>query len=93
MSAAAAGEKVGCVGVVGSSGAVGMEMIKVLNKRNFPTERIRLFARRAAGTTVETGSVFGAVEPFSVEAARECEIILLAVSGGFATQYAKDISG
>jgi len=74
---------------------VGMEMIKVLNKRNFPTERIRLFARRAAGTTVETGSVFGAVtvEPFSVEAARECEIILLAVSGGFATQYAKDISG
>ena len=61
MSAAAAGEKVGCVGVVGSSGAVGMEMIKVLNKRNFPTERIRLFARRAAGTTVETGSVFGAV--------------------------------
>lgn len=81
--------------MVGSSGAVGMEMIKCLTNRAFPTEKIRLFARRAAGTTVETGDLFGAitVEPFSVEAAQECEIVLLAVSGGFSTQYANEIAG
>ena len=33
------------------------------------------------------------VEKFSVEAAQQCEIVLLAVSGGFATAHAKEIMG
>ena len=43
-----------CIGVVGSSGAVGAEMIKCLGQREFPSAQLRLFARRAAGTVVRT---------------------------------------
>jgi len=82
-----------CVGIVGSSGAVGKEMLKCLEGREFPTKRVRLFAKRAAGTTVE--SAFGdiVVEPFSLEAAHECEVILMAVSGDFSKEWAPKIQG
>jgi aspartate-semialdehyde dehydrogenase len=33
------------------------------------------------------------VEPFSVAAAQECALVLLAVSGSFATKFAREISG
>lgn len=85
--------KVGTVGIAGSSGAVGVEMLKCLEKRNFPTDNVRLFARRAAGQTVK--STFGdiVVEPFSVEAAQECEVVLMAVSGGFSKEFSPQIVG
>jgi len=87
------GTKVGCVGIVGSSGAVGEEMLKCLEERNFPTEKVRLFAKRAAGTKVESSFGTITVEPFSVEAARECEICLMAVSGDFSKEFSPQISG
>merc|ERR1719469_1040287 len=80
---ATASGKIGCVGIVGSSGAVGQEMLQCLEKRNFPTERTRLFAKRAAGQTVKTSFGDVVVEAFSVKAAQECEIVLMAVSGDF----------
>ncbi|CAE8736675.1 unnamed protein product, partial [Polarella glacialis] len=90
---AMAAGKVGCVGIVGCSGAVGVEMLKCLEDRNFPTENVRLFAKRSAGTLVK--SKFGdiVVEPFSVEAAQECEICLLAVSGTFSEEFSPLIIG
>merc|ERR1712187_1099471 len=61
--------------------------------RNFPTEKVRLFAKRAAGTKIETSFGRITVEPFSVEAAQECEIVLMAVSGGFSKEFSPQISG
>jgi len=91
---AMAASKVGCVGIVGSSGAVGQEMLLCLENRNFPTDKVRLFAKRAAGTTIKSEK-FGdiVVEPFSIEAAQECEICLLAVSGDFSLEMSPKISG
>jgi aspartate-semialdehyde dehydrogenase len=88
------GGKVGCVGIVGCSGAVGQEMLKCLEDRDFPTEKVRLFAKRAAGSVVSSKK-FGdiTVEPFTVEAAQECEVVLLAVSGDFSTEWSPKISG
>jgi len=85
--------KVSTVGIAGSSGAVGVEMLNCLEQRNFPTDKVRLFARRAAGSTVR--SKFGdiVVEPFSVEAAQECEVVLMAVSGGFSKEFSPQIVG
>jgi aspartate-semialdehyde dehydrogenase len=88
-----AGGKVGCVAIVGCSGAVGEEMLKCLEKRNFPTEKVRLFAKRAAGTVVNTKFGDVTVEPFTVEAAQECEVVLMAVSGDFSLEFAKQIMG
>jgi len=93
IAMASAGPKLSCVGIVGCSGAVGQEMLKCLEERDFPTETVRLFAKRAAGTTVETKFGNITVEPFSVEAAQECEIVLMAVSGGFSEEFSEKIGG
>merc|ERR1719401_1489139 len=68
-------------------------MLECLQNRNFPTESVRLFAKRTAGTVIKTKWGDVTVEPFSVEAAQECEIILMAVSGDFSKEYAKQICG
>merc|ERR1719502_245139 len=88
-----AGAKIGCVGIVGSSGAVGKEMLKCVQERNFPAQKVRLFANRAAGTTVKTPKGDITVEKFSVEAAQECEIVLMAVSGDFSKEYSHKVTG
>lgn len=68
---------------------------KVLKDRRFPVtlETLRLFAsERSAGKTLSTPYGEKKIELFSVEAARECDFVFLAVSGTFALQYAKKIS-
>lgn len=80
------------VGVVGATGAVGLEIMSVLARRKFAVARLRLFASaRSAGKTM--GTDFGPVmvEDFSVELARECDFVFLAVSGEFALEHAKAI--
>jgi len=89
----AAAGKVDCVGIIGISGAVGKEMLDCLEKRNFPTEKVKLFAKRAAGTVVKSSFGEVTVEPFSVEAAQECDIVLMAVSGDFSLENAEKIKG
>ena len=68
-------------------------MLKCLENRNFPTKNVKLFAKRAAGNVVK--SKFGdiTIEPFTLEAAQECEIILMAVSGDFSLEWGKKIGG
>ncbi|MDR3516896.1 MAG: aspartate-semialdehyde dehydrogenase [Azospirillaceae bacterium] len=76
------------VAVVGATGAVGTEMVTTLHARKFPVGQIELFAsERSAARTLETPYGVLTVNPFSLEAAREADIILLAVSGDFAKQY------
>jgi len=85
---------VACVGIIGCTGAVGQEMLKCMEDVGFPTKAVKLFAKRSAGQVVESAK-FGqiTIEPFSVEQAQECEIVLMAVSGGFSTEWAKQIAG
>jgi aspartate-semialdehyde dehydrogenase len=81
------------VGIVGATGAVGKEIRSVLEKRfrEFPVSRLRVFgSERSAGKILDTQK-FGTVtiEPFSVGAARECDVVFLAVSGDFALEHAR----
>jgi len=85
------------VGIVGASGAVGQELLKVLQRRHseglFPVGQLRLFgSSRSAGTQVES-TVFGTltVEIFQVDTARECDVLFLAVSGDFSLEHAKNL--
>jgi len=76
------------IGVVGATGAVGVEMVNVLKDRNFPVAELTLFAsERSAGKTVETAFGTKTITLFSVEAAKDCDFIFLAVSGDFAKEY------
>lgn len=84
------------VGIAGATGAVGIEMIKTLEKRNFPVGKLRLFAsERSAGKklkfkgediTIEllTEDVFEGIDIalFSAGASRSKEFAAAAVKAG-----------
>lgn len=73
------------VAIVGATGAVGLELLEVLQRRGFPLQDLRLFAsKRSAGKRVATPLGMVPVEEFSVARAREADVVFLAVSGGFA---------
>ena len=82
------------VAIVGATGAVGKEIRQCLEKSSFPVEKLRIFgSERSAGSTIASDK-FGdvKVELFSVDAARECDVVFLAVSGDFALEHAQAIS-
>jgi len=80
------------VGIVGATGAVGIEVYDCLFKRNFPVQELHLFASvRSAGKEVDTPYGKVTIEEFSVEKARMCNIVFLAVSGAFALEHAEAI--
>lgn len=54
------------VGIVGATGAVGQELVRLLQERHFPVSRLRLFASaRSAGKTVTVGG-----QPLVIEEAK-----------------------
>ena len=92
MSAFSSDANAVVVGIVGCTGAVGIEIITVLQKLSFPVSRLHLFASaRSAGKSITTGYGDLIVEEFSVVSARKCQYLFLAVSGEFALEYAEAI--
>lgn len=80
------------VGVVGATGAVGEEMVKVLHERKFPlTELVLLASERSAGKKLQTPYGEIEVKPFSLAAAQACDFVLMAVSGTFSTEWSPQI--
>lgn len=80
--------------VVGATGAVGEEILSVMEKRNFPCSTIKLFAsEKSSGKSVES-SLYGSLllEPFSFEVAKNLDVVLMAVSGDFALEWAEKLS-
>jgi aspartate-semialdehyde dehydrogenase len=76
------------VGVVGVTGAVGKEIIDVLHKRGFEISELKLFASaRSAGKPMETPFGEKMIEEFTLESARDCDVVFLAVSGDFALEW------
>lgn len=80
------------VGVVGATGAVGIEVAKCLYKRKFQLSKLRMFASaRSAGKVVTTDFGDIVIEEYTLSAARECNMVFLAVSGDFALQNAREM--
>jgi hypothetical protein len=81
------------VGIVGATGAVGKEIRNCLEDRGkLQVDELRIFgSARSAGTTVATKYGDVEVELFSVDAARACDVVFLAVDGDFALEHAKNI--
>ena len=77
------------VAVVGATGAVGNEMIAILEERNFPVDQLKLLAStRGAGTTMEFKG-----EPFTVEVLDEnsfsgVDIGLFSAGGSISEKFA-----
>jgi aspartate-semialdehyde dehydrogenase len=87
---AGSGKKGFNVGIVGATGAVGVEIIKCLSKREFPVQRLTLYtSARSSGKIANTEYGYITLEEYSLAAVRQCDIVFLAVSGEFALENAK----
>ncbi len=80
------------VAVLGATGAVGQEMIKVLAERNFPIGELRLLASaRSAGKTVRCGARELVIEKACDAAFAGMDIVLGAAENDIAKRFAPAI--
>ena len=77
------------VAVVGATGAVGQEMLKVLHQRGFPTAELRALASgRSAGQTVAFNGSALAVEALDERSFAGVEVALFSAGAGIAKEFA-----
>ncbi len=77
------------VAVVGATGAVGNEMISVLEERNFPVEKLRLFAsERSEGTTLDYNGKPVKVELLTDKVFKGIDIALFSAGGDRSKEFA-----
>ncbi len=71
-----------CIAVVGATGAVGREMIAVLEERGLPLERVRLLASaNSAGEYLEVGGREVVVEELKEDSFKGIDIALFSAGG------------
>lgn len=77
------------VAVVGATGAVGVEMIKTLEKRRFPVGKLTLLASaRSAGKTMAFGGKEHAVAELTRDAFAGVDIALFSAGGAISKEFA-----
>ncbi len=78
--------------ILGATGAVGREMLKVLNERNFPIGELRALASaRSAGTKLPFGNTEITVQEANEQAFEGMDIVLGAVSNAMSKKFAPAI--
>lgn len=82
------------IAIVGASGAVGQELLKVLADRQFPVEGIRLFgSQRSAGSTYRFNNKDIVVEELRHgDLFRGVDIVFTSAGAGVSKEYAEDIT-
>ena len=82
------------IAIVGASGAVGQELLRVLSERNFPVTELRLFgSARSAGTSYEfNGRSVTAQELQHGDQFRGVDIAFVSAGGSVSQEYAEDIT-
>ena len=58
-------DKTYSVGIVGATGAVGEEILSVLEKRRFPCSKVKLLASEKSAGREVSSPVYGPQQPFS----------------------------
>jgi aspartate-semialdehyde dehydrogenase len=77
------------VAVVGATGAVGTEMIRVLEERNFPVDKLRLLAsERSLGTTLEFHGKEIGTEVLDANSFKGIDIALFSAGGSISERFA-----
>src|SRR5947208_16460669 len=79
------------VGIVGATGAVGQELLKLLHDRNFPMASLRLFASaRSAGKVVEIAGKKYTVEEAKEGVFADVDVAFFAAGGPVTRALARD---
>jgi len=77
------------IAIVGATGAVGIEMIRVLERRNYPVASMRLLASpRSAGKSLEFRGEQIVVEPLNEMSFEGIDIALFSAGGGISKEFA-----
>ncbi|GIX41999.1 MAG: aspartate-semialdehyde dehydrogenase [Leptospiraceae bacterium] len=77
------------IAIVGATGAVGQEFLKVLEKRNFPINKLKLLASpRSAGKTLTFKGEKIPVEVLKEDSFHDIEIALFSAGGSISKQFA-----
>ncbi len=81
------------VAVVGATGAVGREMVNILEERKFPIGELRLFASsRSAGEELEFRGSRIPVRVFKPERLEGCDIALFSAGSGVSREFAPKVA-
>lgn len=76
------------IAVVGATGAVGVEILKVLERRNFPTGNLKLLASpRSAGKTMTFRGKEYPVEALGPDSFHDVQIALFSAGGSISKEY------
>ncbi|MBA3685359.1 MAG: aspartate-semialdehyde dehydrogenase [Planctomycetes bacterium] len=74
--------------IVGATGAVGVEFIKVLERRNFPVDKLLLLAsKRSAGTTLQFRGKDHVVQELTHDSFKSQHLALFSASGKVSRDY------
>jgi aspartate-semialdehyde dehydrogenase len=77
------------VAIVGASGAVGVEMLRVMERRNFPVASLRLLASpRSAGRTLEFRGEEVVIEPLGINSFEGIDIALFSAGSQISREFA-----
>jgi aspartate-semialdehyde dehydrogenase len=81
------------VAVIGATGAVGREMIRILEERGFPVdELVPLASSRSAGRLVTFGGTEHEVRELTLEAARGVDVAFVSAGGSISKAFLPDIA-
>ena len=82
------------VGIVGATGAVGEEILGVMEQKKFPVSSLKLFASDKSAGKVVKSPFYGdlILEPFSYAVAEKLDVCLLAVGGDFSLEWAEKLA-
>ncbi|HLS27413.1 MAG TPA: aspartate-semialdehyde dehydrogenase [Opitutales bacterium] len=79
------------IGIVGATGAVGQELVRLLVKRVFPASEIRLLASpRSAGKEINYEDFTGTVQETAPEAFEGLDVVIFSASGGISKELAPE---
>jgi len=78
------------VAIVGATGAVGVEMLRVMERRNFPVSQLRLLASpRSAGRTERFRGEDVVVEALGVNSFEGIDVALFSAGSGISKEFAQ----
>ncbi|MCF7729730.1 MAG: aspartate-semialdehyde dehydrogenase [Chthoniobacterales bacterium] len=82
------------IAVVGATGAVGEELLRVLERRNFPVNRLRLLASsRSKGKSLHFRGELIPIEVLEKESFQGIDIALFSAGGSISEQFVPDAIG
>lgn len=81
------------VAIAGATGAVGVEMLKTLERRNFPVKNLKLLASaRSAGKTAQFKGETLVIEELKSDSFKGVDIALFSAGGDISKAFRKDVT-